>query len=133
MKIKEPKFKWWQRLIFKFFGVRRVDILKLALAQLEYHYKKRGKVCYLCPLIYFILADLNMVDWCVSFMAADIPMGYYVHEIIPKFENPNGTSYWAQPWWGAYRYEARKEFLQELIKEYRNDKKRFQINIYHHG
>lgn len=133
MKKKEPNFKWWQRLIFKFFGVRRVDILKLALAQLEYQHEQNGTVCYLCPLIYFIMADLGMVNWNERLMPADMPMGYYVHEFIPKFDNPNGTTYWTQPWWGAYRYEVRKEFLQKLIKEYKNDKKRFQINIYNHG
>lgn len=133
MKKKEPNFKWWQRLIFKFFGVRRVDILKLALVQLEYHYKKEGKVCYLCPLIYFILADLGMVDWCVSSMQGNRPMGYYVNKFIPKFESLTDITSWNSPWWNHWRYDVRKEFLQELIKEYKNDKKRFVINVYYHG
>lgn len=128
MKKKEPKFKWWQRLIFKFFGVRRVDILKLALAQLEYNFKLDGTVCFLCPLIYYIIADLGMVDY-----NENIPQGLCVHQFIPKFEHPDEFRYWTVPWWGGKNHYARKEFLLELIKYYKNDKKRFQINVYNHG
>lgn len=133
MKKKEPNFKWWQRLVFKYFGVRRVDVLKLALARLEYQNKKDGVVSYLCPLIYFVLADLDMVNWCVSLMPGRKPMGCYVKEFIPKFEYPGRYTFWNNPWWAPGRYDVRKEFLQELIKEYKNDKERFQINIYNHG
>lgn len=129
MKKKEPEFKCWQRLVFKFFGVRRLDILKLALARLKYKNEVGGNY-FLCPLVFDIMVDLGMID---RAMANRMPAGYLVHEFIPKFEHPSGFGYWDVSWWMPSCYVARKEFLLELIEYYKNDKKRFQINIYNHG
>lgn len=126
--MKVPEFKWWQRLIFKFFGVRRVDILKLALARLEYSHEVCGNY-HLCQIIGNILNDLGMLDLDIRDYK---PMGYQVHLYIPKFDKPNGITRWNISWWEPSRYDIRKEFLLWLIKYYKYDKKRLPINIYHY-